>query len=219
MKQTSIPETIPQPKPMENLIDQIQIYDDIIPLDIQKQLSATVNQEVWGYDWQTAVSDIYPVWGRSVTNPVRGERNTEEFLFNTKGQDAAARIWMQFQDSFLRGHSLMRAFVIGFHHGCEGYGHMDNVDPEDQGAMGNGLNLGNYRSTIIFAFDEWEATWGGEMLLFNREGTDVIAAVEPKPFRVLSFPGMLPHKPNGPTRESAKFLPLLSYRSKQILRM
>jgi SM-20-related protein len=210
---------IPTPKAMGSLADEIQIYDDIIPTDIQKKLAATVKQQVWGYDWRTAISDVYPVWGRSVTNPLRGARNAEEHLLQNQQQDAAGKVWNQFQDSFLRGHSLMRAFVIGFHHGCEGYAHIDNVDPEDHGAVGRGLNLTNYRSTIIFAFDEWEASWGGEMLIFDREGKELIMAVTPKPFRVLSFPGLLPHKPNGPTRDSDKFLPLLSFRSKQILRM
>ncbi len=220
MKQVeSIPATIPAPKAKVNLVDEIQIYDDIIPLDLQKRLAATVKAQVWSYEWKTAATDMYPVWGRSVVNMQRAERNAEEALMNSKTQDAPGQIWMQFQESFLRGHSLMRAFVIGFHHGCEGYGHMDNVDPEDQGAVTNGLTLANYRSTIIFAFNEWETKWGGEMLIFNREGTDLIMAVEPKPFRVLSFPGLLPHKPNGPVRESDQFLPLLSYRSKQILRM
>lgn len=202
-----------------NLVDEIQIYDDIIPKDLQDKLSATAGSQVWGYDWQTAVEDMYPVWGRSVQRPLSAEQNAEENLMRLKSSDAAASVWEQFQGSILRGHSLLRAFVIGFHHGCEGYGHLDNVDPEDQGTVGTGLNLTNYRSTIIFAFNEWDAKWGGEMLLFNRDGTDVIAAVEPKPFRVLSFPGLLPHKPNGPIRESAQFLPLLSFRSKQILRM
>lgn len=202
-----------------NLADEIQVYDNVIPQAVQDKLSATVNSQVWGYDWQTAITDFYPVWGRSVTNSLRAEKNAEENLMRRNSSDAASDVWLLFQDTFLRGHSLLRAFVIGFHHGCEGYGHLDNVDPEDQGAIGNGLNLTNYRSTIIFAFNEWETKWGGEMLLYNRDGTDVIAAVEPKPFRVLSFPGLLPHKPNGPIRESAQFLPLLSFRSKQILRM
>jgi SM-20-related protein len=150
---------------------------------------------------------------------MRGDLNVQEQLLQDTQQLDSAEIWKLFTKSFLRGHSLLRAFVIGFHHGCEGYAHGDNVDPETGTEMGNGLSLTNYRSTIVFAFNEWEAQWGGEMVLYNREMTDIVMAVEPKPFRVLSFPGFLPHKPNGPTRESDQFLPLLSYRSKQILRL
>jgi SM-20-related protein len=205
-------------KEMGNLMDDVQIYDDIIPKDIQARLTATVKKELWTYSWSTHPDDLYPVWGRSVTNPIRGNQNAEKRLLEDGHQIDSAEIWKQFTDTFLKGHSLMRAFTIGFHHGCEGYAHGDNTDPEDNGVMGNGLNLSNYRSTIIFAVDEWQASWGGEMLFFNRDQSDIIMAVTPKPFRVISFPGLLPHKPNGPTREAPEFLPLLSFRSKQILR-
>jgi SM-20-related protein len=206
-------------KEMGNLMDEVFIYDDLIPKDIQQNLAATVKKELWGYNWQTAPEDMYYVWGRSVTAPLRGKRNAEQSLLKDGHQIDSAAIWKLFTQSFLMGHSLMRAFVIGFHHGCEGYAHGDNTDPEDNGQMGGGLNLANYRSTIIFASDEWDSTWGGEMVIYNRDMTDIVCAVEPKPFRVLSFPGLLPHKPNGPTREMDKFLPLLSFRSKQILRL
>jgi SM-20-related protein len=205
-------------KQLGNLEDEIWVLDDLIPKDVQARLSATVQSPVWGYDWRTSLSDRYPVWGRSVASPMRGDLNVQEQLLQDTQQLDSAEIWKLFTKSFLRGHSLLRAFVIGFHHGCEGYAHGDNVDPETGTEMGNGLNLTNYRSTIVFAFNEWDAAWGGEMVLYNREMTDIVMAVEPKPFRVLSFPGFLPHKPNGPTRVSDQFLPLLSYRSKQILR-
>jgi SM-20-related protein len=206
-------------KAMGSLMDEVHVYDDIIPKDIQDRLAATVKKELWTYSWQTAPWDEYPVWGRSVANPLRGNQNAEENLMRDGHQIDSAEIWKLFTSTFLKGHSLMRAFVIGFHHGCEGYAHGDNTDPEDQGKMGNGLNLTNYRSTIIFAFDEWQAHWGGEMVFYDREMNDIICAVEPKPFRVITFPGLLPHKPNGPTREAPQYLPLLSFRSKQILRM
>jgi SM-20-related protein len=205
-------------KEMGSLMDEVLIYDDLIPKDIQRSLAETVQRELWQYAWKTSPDDRYPVWGRSVTNPMKGNQNAEQKLLNDGHQIDSAAIWKLFTESFLKGHSLLRAFVIGFHHGCEGYAHGDNTDPEDSGQMPGGLNLGNYRSTIIFAFDEWEAKWGGEMVIYNRDMTDILCAVEPKPFRVLSFPGLLPHKPNGPTREAPQFLPLLSYRSKQIIR-
>lgn len=208
-------------KTMGNLEDEIWVFDDIIPKDIQQRLAQTVQSEIWGYNWRTSPSDRYPVWGRSVVSPQRGNRNVQQQLLMDEHQHDPGDIWNLFSKSFLRGHSLLRSFVIGFHHGCEGYAHGDNTDPEDglPTAGYSGLNLTNYRSTIVFAFDEWDTAWGGEMLLYNRDMTDIIRAVEPKPFRVLSFPGFLPHKPNGPTRESDQFLPLLSYRSKQILRL
>jgi SM-20-related protein len=201
------------------LEDDILILDDVISLDIQKQLAATVKNELWGYNWHTAQTDLYPVWGRSVVSPRRAAQNAEVHLLQDKHQVASAAIWSLFTQSFLRGHSLLRAFVIGFNHGTEGYMHADNTDPEDSGQVSSGLTLDNYRSTILFAFDEWQAEWGGEMVIYNRSATDILRVIEPKPFRIISFPGLLPHKPNGPTRETDRFLPLLSYRSKQILRM
>jgi SM-20-related protein len=204
---------------MKQLEDDILVLDDVFPVELQKRLAATVNSELWGYNWFTAHSDLYPVWGRSVVQPRRANQNAEVHLLRDDQQADAADIWNRMTNTFLRGHSLMRAFVIGFQHGCEGYMHMDNTDPESRGQMGTGLNLDNYRSTIIFAVDEWQASWGGELVIYNRDGTDILRSVQPKPFRVISFPGLLPHKPNGPTREIDRFLPLLSYRSKQILRM
>lgn len=203
----------------DKLKEDILVLDDVVPFETQRRIAETVKKEMWGYEWRTAHDDLYPVWGRNVVAPRTAGQNSEPALLRDTQQADASEIWQIFTKSFLRGHSLMRAFVIGFNHGTEGYVHADNIDPETAGQMGNGLNLDNYRSTILFAVNDWQASWGGEMVIYNREMTDILQVIEPKPFRIISFPGLLPHKPNGPTRESDRFLPLLSYRSKQILRM
>jgi SM-20-related protein len=64
--------------------------------------------------------------------------------------------------------------------GAEGGLHMDS-------------NVDTHLTSIYYPHPRWHPSLGGETLFFNKDGTDVIGAVYPKPNRLAVFPGTIPH--------------------------
>jgi hypothetical protein len=99
------------------------------------------------------------------------------------------------------GHEPLRAYGNGHTFGCEGYIHVDNRDTD------------NYFSTIIYTNPDWKAPWGGETLFYTLDEKDIIKAAAALPFRIVSFPGHIPHKANAPARDCPHFRSALVFKS------
>src|SRR5258708_39850337 len=68
----------------------------------------------------------------------------------------------------------------------------------------------NSRTIIFYPHSAWHPNWGGETLFFNKDQTDVVAAVYPRPNRLLVFSGTIPHVARGLSRVSpALRIPLM----------
>jgi hypothetical protein len=52
---------------------------------------------------------------------------------------------------------------------------------------------------LFYANNEWEPNWGGETLFYNRQG-DTVAAVNPKPGRIVIFRGAILHRNGVPCK-------------------
>lgn len=52
---------------------------------------------------------------------------------------------------------------------------------------------------LYFANADWEPTWQGELILCNPLG-ESLYAVEPRPGRIVLFPGDIPHRAGAPSR-------------------
>jgi len=55
-------------------------------------------------------------------------------------------------------------------------------------------------TAVYYPHLQWDPDWGGETLIFNREKNDVIAAIYPRPNRLLLFPGFVYHVARGVSR-------------------
>jgi len=75
---------------------------------------------------------------------------------------------------------LTRCYANGAPHGSEGSIHTDSVSDQS-------------RTVIYYPHTKWHPNWGGETLFFNKEQTDVVACVYPRPNRLLVFSGTIPH--------------------------
>ena len=58
----------------------------------------------------------------------------------------------------------------------------------------------NNRTVIFFTNDEWNRDWGGETVFY--EGDEIAKSVLPKPGRVISFDGRIPHSGRPPITPS-----------------
>lgn len=62
--------------------------------------------------------------------------------------------------------------------------HIDNIDPKN-------------RTVMFYTNDEWYRDWGGETIFYDFND-NIIKAVQPRPGRVVSFDGRIPHSARPP---------------------
>jgi SM-20-related protein len=174
-----------------DLIQRIRVFDDLIPKDLQGQLANLVKRPIWAHGWKSnADADKYSFWH---THFAGGDLNSRisclEQLRNNPAAHSVGLLWDLLSKTILEGHEPLRAYGNGHTYGCEGYIHVDNRDTD------------NYFSTIIYSNDEWKAFWGGETMFYSLDQKDIIKACAALPFRVVTFPGHIPHKVNAPARD------------------
>lgn len=170
------------------LADRVRVIDQAIPAELQGQLSRLVERPIWAHGWKSnSQDDKYSFWH---THFGGGDLNSRaNCLEEIKAHQPIHLLWDLLSKTVLQGHEPLRAYGNGHTFGCEGYIHVDNRDTD------------NYYSTLIYANKDWKAHWGGETLFYGLDQKDIIKACAALPFRVVTFPGHIPHKANAPARD------------------
>lgn len=171
----------------------IRIFDDLVPPALQEELAALVKEPIWRYGWKSnRRNDRFCFWHADFAGGGADSRTDceEELAANPKAR-LIHELWKLFSSSILVGHEPLRVYANSHTYGVEGYVHTDSQDDE------------NYFTTIYYAHSRWHKNWSGETLFFSNEGDDIIKAVYPRPGRVVSFPGSIPHTAHAPSRECA----------------
>lgn len=172
------------------LAERVQVFDNMIPESIQQQLVKLVTSPIWTHGWKSnADNDKYSFWHAQFAGGDLNSRQSCEKQLDEKGPVVVARLWDLLKKTILVGHEPLRAYANGHTFGCEGYIHVDNRDTD------------NYFSTIIYTNPDWKAWWGGETLFYSLDQKDIIKAIAALPFRIVTFPGHIPHKANAPARD------------------
>jgi SM-20-related protein len=172
------------------LADRVQVHDGLIPVGLQEHLTALVTKPIWAHGWKSnAENDKYSFWHAHFAGGDLHNRVSCETELDEKGPVAVARLWDLLRKTILQGHEPLRAYGNAHTFGCEGYIHVDNRDSD------------NYFSTIIYTNKNWKAWWGGETLFYGLDQKDIIKACAALPFRIVTFPGHIPHKANAPARD------------------
>jgi SM-20-related protein len=91
-----------------------------------------------------------------------------------------AEFWQVLKRGPLRGSALARCYANGMPAGAEGGIHLDS-------------NIASHLTSIYYPNLEWHPDNAGETLFFNDTRSDLIAAVYPRPNRLVIFPGTIPH--------------------------
>lgn len=179
---------------MEHLAKRIQVVDDIIPAAHQRALTTLVQGPIWRYGWRSNTRrDRFAYWNASFAGGDGENRlNCERELASKPELASVFALWKALEASVLAGHEPLRVYANSHTYGVEGYVHVDNEDDE------------NYFSTIYYAHPVWHKNWSGETVFFTPDGQNIIASVYPKPARVVSFPGHIPHRAHAPSRECAE---------------
>ena len=91
-----------------------------------------------------------------------------------------AEVWEQLKQGPLKGHVLARCYANGMPSGVDGALHLDS-------------NVDTHLTTIYYPHLSWHPNFGGETVFFDKTGSDIVAAVYPRPNRIVMFSGTIPH--------------------------
>jgi Rps23 Pro-64 3,4-dihydroxylase Tpa1-like proline 4-hydroxylase len=83
---------------------------------------------------------------------------------------------------------LLRAYCNAVHFGDQLYVHRDCDADED------------HTTALLYANAVWQRDWGGETLFFD-EDHEAVAAISPRPGRIVLFDGRIPHRAGAPMRD------------------
>jgi SM-20-related protein len=147
----------------------------------------------WKFGWKSdSKKDPYSFWHKHFagnTLPDHYARDGKERQYDCADElrrraPILHELWSDLEKHVIPGHVLTRCYANGQPYGSEGSIHTDSLSA-------------NSRTIIFYPHSAWHPNWGGETLFFDKEQTDVIAAVYPRPNRLLVFSGTIPHVARG----------------------
>ncbi len=169
----------------------ITIIDDLLPGDEQAAIHRLLAQGPWQHGWRSHNgAGAQAFWNRHFAgsqDPARldGRHDASEEL--AAREPLLDACWQRIARDYLRGHALQSCYANGLPYGTDGSVHTDSL------AIGA-------CTAVYYPHQHWDPDWGGETILFNKDRSDILAAVYPKPNRLLVFPGFLYHVARGVSR-------------------
>jgi len=160
----------------------IQAIDNFLPQAEQAALWAFLRTSAWSYGAFSAEAGhryFYRHYAgikqssKEFDDPAAAERELAEFPL-------VEQVWARLKAGALRGQRLGRCYANGMPPGAEGGVHLDSNVPE-------------HFTAIYYPHPEWNADMAGETVFFNPGRDEILAAVYPKPNRMVIFPGTIPH--------------------------
>jgi SM-20-related protein len=128
----------------------------------------------------------------------------EDILFSNPLIPAIRDLWMLLKANHLEGHQPLRVYANSHTYGVEGYLHVDNPDPL------------NYFTTVYYAHPVWDKNWAGETIFYQPDTDEVIAAVYPRPGRVVTFHGNIPHVARAPSRDCPEVRVCIVFKTQRV---
>ena len=183
---------LPAASPLTFCAEDIAIYDAFLSPEDQRDVLGFLSGPGWAFG---AYSDTAPgasrYWYKHFAGIVRdGAEKSDPLEFERQLNENAplvAKVWRKLRGGVLSGHALSRCYANGYPSGSEGGVHMDS-------------NIAEHFTTIYYPQISWHPNFAGETVFFNQDGSDIIAAVYPKPNRLVVFPGVIPHVARGVSR-------------------
>jgi SM-20-related protein len=164
---------------------KVTVFDNLLQAEEQAAIWAFLNQPGWAYGGYSAEGPeadryFYKHFAGYVQDGREARTATaiEEEL--ARNAPLLARMWLGLKGGPLQGQGLARCYANGMPGGVEGGLHLDS-------------NIDTHLTSIYYAHPTWHPNFGGETLLFNPDGDEVIAAIYPKPNRLAVFSGTIPH--------------------------
>jgi len=196
---------LPPTSPLRFTAADIAIHDEVLGPQEQRDILGFLAGPGWAFG---AYSDTSPgasrYWYKHFAGIVRdGAEKSDPVAFERQLEANAplvANVWRKLRGGVLSGHSLSRCYANGYPSGAEGGVHMDS-------------NIAQHFTSIYYPHTTWAPNFAGETVFFNQDGSDIIAAVYPKPNRLVVFPGVIPHVARGVSRACAQLRITLMFKT------
>lgn len=159
----------------------IEVHDDLLPEGLQHEVQTYLVNAPWQFgSVSSTMSKSYPYWYRHFGGFSAG--NSDDCAEEVRATaPVIANVWDHVSEHVVPGHKLVRCYANGYPYGTEGTTHRDSNNPTDLTVM-------------LYANHAWDVGWAGETMFFTmRPPLDVVAAVMPKPNRMVVFSGCVPH--------------------------
>jgi SM-20-related protein len=160
----------------------IQAIDNFLPQPEQAALWAFLRSPGWSFGAFSADAGhryFYKHYAgikqspKELDDPAAVERELADYPL-------VEQVWARLKAGALRGQRLGRCYANGMPPGAEGGVHLDS-------------NVPDHYTVIYYPHPEWNADMAGETVFFNPARDEILAAVYPKPNRLVIFPGTIPH--------------------------
>lgn len=175
---------------------EINVIDHCLPPELVQQVQDFVLRAPWHYGWKSdGKRDAFAYWHIHLAGSLQGpDMDKPETVRYCEDEIAAAphfapvySMWRHLREHHLTRHRVIRAYLNGHTYGTEGGVHTDTRYPHQY-------------TVIYYANPVWSPDWAGETVFYNHDRSDIVAAVYPKPGRLVFFDGRIPHVARGVTR-------------------
>jgi SM-20-related protein len=169
---------------------QARVVNDVLPPKNHQQIHDFLNKDGWVWGWKSQPkTDMFAFWHKHFAGALSSDHEVKQYdcAEELRRFPPLLAFWQFLSRGILKQHRLTRCYANAFAYGNEGQLHTDAVNPQSF-------------TSIYYPQLRWSPNWGGETLLFNKEETDIIGCVYPKPNRLFVFQGITPHVGRGCTR-------------------
>jgi SM-20-related protein len=151
----------------------VQVADGVLHKLLFCELTEYMQGPIWRYGHYSNLNhDRFSFWSSSYFD----HRDTREKELPA----VVGKVWDFLRGGLLAGHMLERLYANAHTFGVEGGIHQDCKDFDSQ-------------TTILYCHPRWNTSWGGNLEIYNEGIDEVVQSVVPRPNRIVSFPGVLPH--------------------------
>jgi SM-20-related protein len=170
--------------------------DNLLDEESRREIFKFLRRPGWVFGWKSdPKEDKFAFWHKHFGGDILPDHYSQD---RPEKQNACAdelqraapllyRLWLQLEARVFPGQELVRCYANSQPFGSEGSLHTDSLSDDSYTA-------------IYYPHANWHPNWGGETLFFNKDRTDLIAAVYPRPNRLVVFPGTIPHVARGVAR-------------------
>lgn len=154
----------------------IDVHDGLIPDRMVSEIFASIHQPVYLFGQKSNPGDAFGFWIANISSEV------------LEAVEPLKRFWHIVDEHINRGAcEIERMYVNAYN-----YGDCPTIHADHSGA-------GHY-TVLYYANEEWDANWSGETVFYNESRDEIRTSVFPKPGRIVSFDGRIPHVAREPNR-------------------
>ncbi|MDB5815166.1 MAG: proline hydroxylase [Rhodocyclales bacterium] len=186
----------------------VRIIDGVMPNALHQELAIFFQEPIWFYGWKSNAQKAQAPnshWNVFFAGTHKHETagSCEAELMDNEFFKPVQDLWLLLKAGSLAGHEPVRVYANAHTYGTDGYVHTDSEDR-------------NYYSTICYMHLVWRPDWAGELVFFNQDRSDITHAVYPRPGRIVSFHGAVPHCARPLSRDCSALRISLVYKTRKI---